>query len=137
MTAISRRDFVVTIAAAGGGLLLGCRVDGSRRVASAGATSASLDPTFAPNAFVRVGSDDVVTVILPQAEMGQGVYTSLPMLVAEELEVVLDRMRVEDAHGSDQLYANPNLRIQMTGSSSSIRAFTSRCAGRERLPGPC
>jgi len=72
---------------------------------------------------VRVGSDDVVTVILPQAEMGQGVYTSLPMLVAEELEVVLDRMRVEHAHGSDQLYANPNLRIQMTGSSSSVRAF--------------
>ena len=123
MTTISRRDFVVTFAAAGGGLLLGCRVDGSRRATSTGATSASADPAFAPNAFVRVGSDDVVTVILPQAEMGQGVYTSLPMLVAEELEVMLDRMRVEHAHGSDQLYANPNLRIQMTGSSSSIRAF--------------
>jgi isoquinoline 1-oxidoreductase subunit beta len=126
VTAVSRRDFVITVAGAGGGLLLGCRADGSRRGASPVATPATSDPAgaaFAPNAFVRVGADDVVTVILPQAEMGQGVYTSLPMLVAEELEVELDRIKVEHAIGSDRLYANPGLKFQATGGSTSVRAF--------------
>jgi CO/xanthine dehydrogenase Mo-binding subunit len=125
MPAVSRRDFVVTIAGSAGGLLLGCRVDGSRGASSA-ATSATSDPArpaFAPNAFVRVGTDGKVTAIVPQAEMGQGIYTSLPMLVAEELEVGLDQIAVELAPGDDRAYANPVLGFQMTGGSSSIRAF--------------
>jgi len=122
---VSRRDFVVVVAAAGGGLLLGCRVDGPSR-ASSGAAKSARDPdppAFAPNAFVRVGTDDVVTVTLPQAEMGQGIYTALPMLVAEELEIGLDRVRVEHAPGDDRIYANPGLGFQVTGGSTSVRAF--------------
>jgi CO/xanthine dehydrogenase Mo-binding subunit len=127
--AVSRRDFVVAIAGAGGGLLLGCRVEGSRSVASStetatsAETAASAPAAFAPNAFVRIGTDDSVTVILPQAEMGQGVYTALPMLVAEELGVGLDQVKVEHAPGDDRLYANPLLGFQVTGASSSVRGF--------------
>ena len=87
------------------------------RLASAG------PPAFAPNAFVRVGTDNVVTVMLPQAEMGQGILTALPMMVAEELEVGLDQVRVEHAPGDDRLYANPDLGFQATGGSTSVRAF--------------
>jgi isoquinoline 1-oxidoreductase beta subunit len=120
---VSRRDFVVAIAGAGGGLLLGCRVDGRRSVPAAAENAASAPPAFAPNAFVRVGTDDAVTVMLPQAEMGQGVYTALPMLVAEELEVGLDRVKVEHAPGDDRVYANPLIGFQVTGASSSVRGF--------------
>jgi isoquinoline 1-oxidoreductase subunit beta len=84
MRTLSRRRFVVAVVSAGGGLMLGCRFGESRGVASTGTASApaATPPAFAPNAFVRVGADNVVTVILPQAEMGQGVFTALPMLVA-------------------------------------------------------
>jgi isoquinoline 1-oxidoreductase beta subunit len=77
----------MTVVSASGGLLLGCRVTESRDSASTSSV------VFAPNAFVRVGVDNLVTVVLPQAEMGQGVSTALPMLVAEELEVGLDQRR--------------------------------------------
>ena len=122
---VSRRDFVRVMAAAGGGLLLACRVDGKSHH-TADSASGSMDggpPAFAPNAFVRVGTDDVVTIILPQAEMGQGVYTALPMLVAEELEIDLDRVKVEHALGDDRLYANPRFGFQATGGSTTTRAF--------------
>lgn len=124
MPALSRRTFVVTVATAGGGLLIGCRLDqqnaaASRAQSAPGAGAA----TFAANAFVRIGADNIVTVIVPQAEMGQGISTALPMLVAEELEVGLDQVRVEHAPGSDRVYANPLFGLQMTGASSSVRAF--------------
>ena len=61
--------------------------------------------------------------MLPQAEMGQGIYTALPMLVAEELEIGLDQVRVEHAPADDRVYANPLLGFQATGGSTSIRAF--------------
>jgi isoquinoline 1-oxidoreductase beta subunit len=61
--------------------------------------------------------------MLPQAEMGQGIYTALPMLVAEELEVGLDQVRVEHAPGDDRIYANPLIGFQATGGSTSVRAF--------------
>ena len=120
---VSRRDFVVVMGVAGGGLLLGCRVDAPDRAASANAAAAAGPPAFAPNAFVRVGTDDVVTVIVPQAEMGQGIATALPMMVAEELEVGLDQVRIEHARGDDRLYANPGLGFQVTGGSTSVRVF--------------
>ncbi len=69
-----------TSAMAGGGLLLACHIPLSRREAFSADGS-----NFAPNAFLRIGSDDSVTVIVNKSEMGQGVYTSLPMLIAEEL----------------------------------------------------
>jgi isoquinoline 1-oxidoreductase beta subunit len=119
MNTLSRRDFLTVSAAVGGGLLLGWRV-GSR---AAGDSAASTAPAFAPNAFVQIGSDGRIILIMPQVEMGQGVYTSLPMLIAEELQVGLDQVALEHAPPDDKLYANPYFHFQETGASSSVRAF--------------
>jgi isoquinoline 1-oxidoreductase subunit beta len=121
MTAVSRREFVAVMAATGGALLLGYRAEGAQRAASAaaGTTSAS----FAPNAFVRIAPDGGITLIMPQAEMGQGVYTSLSTLLAEELEVAPSQIRLEHAPPDNKLYANQFFGEQMTGASSSVRAF--------------
>ena len=79
---------------------------------------------FAPNAFVRIGSDGQVVLTMPQVEMGQGTYTSIPMLIAEELEVELAQVRLEHAPPDAKLYGNPLLAgVQVTGGSTSIRAF--------------
>jgi isoquinoline 1-oxidoreductase subunit beta len=79
--------------------------------------------TFAPNAFIRIDEQGVVTLIIPQVEMGQGVYTSLSMIVAEELDADWSRVRVEHAPANEKLYFNPMLSVQATGNSNSIRAF--------------
>jgi isoquinoline 1-oxidoreductase beta subunit len=78
---------------------------------------------FAPNAFIRIDRQGAVTLVMPMAEMGQGVYTSMAMLLAEEMEVGLDQVKLEHAPANDALYANAILRRQLTGMSSSIRAF--------------
>jgi CO/xanthine dehydrogenase Mo-binding subunit len=124
MTTVSRREFV-TILAAGGGLLLGYRAEGqgAGSTATTASTPGAIAPGFAPNAFIRIASDGSITLITPQAEMGQGTHTSMPMLLAEELEVALDQVRVEHAPPDDRLYGNPFFAIQMTGASSSVRAF--------------
>ena len=118
---VSRRDFVVAIATAGGGLLLGCRVDGRRSLAGSAETAGSAPAAFAPNAFVRIGTDGRITLIMNQVEMGQGMFTSIPMLIAEELEVGLDQVALEHAPPDDKLYGNPLVGFQMTGASSSVR----------------
>ena len=120
---VSRRDFVVVLASAGGGLLLGCRVGDRLQVKSSAAAAAPEPPLFAPNAFVGIDRDGRVTMISPQVEMGQGMYTSMPMLIAEELEVSLDQVRVEHAPPNDKLYANPLIGFQVTGGSTSVRAM--------------
>jgi isoquinoline 1-oxidoreductase beta subunit len=81
---LSRRTFLAAGAAAGGGLLLSVSLQALTRSAKAADVS-----TFAPNAFVRIGRDGQVTLIMHKVEMGQGTYTSMPMLLAEELEVDL------------------------------------------------
>ncbi len=121
MHAVSRRDFVTVLATAGGGLLLGWRAGEPSR--SAMTTAAAGPPAFVPNAFIRIGSDGRVTLIMNQVEMGQGTYTSMPMLLAEELEVGLDQVQLEHAPPNDTLYANPFFGDQETGGSSSVRAF--------------
>jgi len=125
MMTVSRRAFVTVLAAVGGGLLVGYRVGDERRVAKAtiGSASAATPPGFAPNAFIRIGPDGGITLIMPQVEMGQGTYTSMPMLLAEELEVVPDQIRLEHAPPDNKLYANQFFGEQMTGASSSVRAF--------------
>src|SRR6266702_5365951 len=84
---LSRRQFLSASAALGGGLLIGFRT-GAAHTAE-GAT------TFTPNAFIRIGSDGQIVLTMPYVEMGQGTYTSIPMLIAEELEVDLKQIRLE------------------------------------------
>jgi len=122
MNTVSRRDFVVTLTATGGGLLLGCRVgDWSGATSAAAATAAPR--SFVPNAFIRIDTRGRVTLVMNQVEMGQGTYTSMPMLLAEELEVGLDQVQLEHAPPDDKLYANPFFGDQETGGSSSVRGF--------------
>jgi isoquinoline 1-oxidoreductase beta subunit len=116
---VSRRTFLVTSAAAGGGLLLGFHLP---RLVGAKAEAASAD-NFAPNAFIRLRPDDSVTLVMPQVEMGQGTYTSMSMLIAEELEVDLAQVSVEAAPPDDKLYANSLLGFQVTGGSTSVMAW--------------
>ena len=77
---------------------------------------------FAPNAFIRIGRDGQIVLTMPYVEMGQGTYTSIPMLIAEELEVDLKQVRLEHAPPNEKLYANPLARgVQATGNSNAIR----------------
>ncbi len=78
---------------------------------------------FAPNAFIRIQGDGSVTLVMPQVEMGQGVYTSIAMIMAEELDADFARLTLEHAPPDEAHYANPMLGVQATGNSNSIRAF--------------
>jgi isoquinoline 1-oxidoreductase beta subunit len=78
---------------------------------------------FAPNAFIRINSAGETTLVMPQVEMGQGVYTSIPMILAEELDADFSQVSLLHAPPSDKLYGNPTFGLQVTGNSNSIRAF--------------
>jgi isoquinoline 1-oxidoreductase beta subunit len=117
-TAVSRRAFLQVGLAAGGGLLIGMSLPGGSGVAEAA------DPVrFSPNAFIRIEGDGRVILTMPYVEMGQGTYTSIPMLIAEELEVDLTQVQLEHAPPNEKLYGNPALGgVQATGGSSTTRA---------------
>ncbi len=76
---------------------------------------------FEPNAFVQIDNTGKVTLVIPKVEMGQGVYTSIPMLIAEELEVPLDSVVIDHAPPNEKLFMDPLLGGQLTGGSTSIR----------------
>ena len=78
---------------------------------------------FAPNAFIRIDPAGKTTLVMPQVEMGQGVYTSVAMILAEELDADYQQIVLEHAPPNDKLYGNPTFGIQVTGNSNSIRAF--------------
>jgi isoquinoline 1-oxidoreductase subunit beta len=78
---------------------------------------------FAPNAFIRIDEAGHTTLVMPQVEMGQGVYTSIPMILAEELDADFAQVTLEHAPPSDKLYGNPMFGIQATGNSNSVRAW--------------
>src|SRR5438132_7473644 len=112
---LSRRQFLSASAALGGGLLIGFRTGAAHTAESAAGA------TFTPNAFIRIGGDGQVVLTMPYVEMGQGTYTSIPMLIAEELEVSLKQVRLEHAPPNEKLYANPLLGVQATGNSNAMR----------------
>src|SRR5712672_3998284 len=115
---LSRRSFLQAGAAAGGGLMLSL----SLPLANGEAEAADADG-FAPNAFIRIVGDGRIVLTMPYVEMGQGTYTSIPMLIAEELEVDLKQVRLEHAPPNAKLYGNPLLGgDQATGNSNAIRA---------------
>lgn len=115
--AINRRDFLKTTAAGGTALVIGFYWPAPGELAAAEGTAAS----FAPNAWLRIDTAGLVTVIVDRSEMGQGVMTSLPMLLAEELEADWSKVRIESAP-AEPVYANRIFEIQATGGSTSIRA---------------
>ena len=81
------------------------------------------DSQFVANAFIRIDETGKTTLVIPQAEMGQGVYTAIAMILAEELDADLAQVVLEHAPPSDKLYGNPIFGVQVTGNSNSIRAF--------------
>ncbi len=111
---ISRRDFLKAGALLGGGLVLGVSIP-----SAAPAAKQAPKAQAALNAFVRIGTDDIVTIVVNHSEMGQGVYTSLPMLVNEELEADWAKVRLEAAP-VDPAYNHTAFGMQMTGGSSSV-----------------
>jgi isoquinoline 1-oxidoreductase beta subunit len=78
---------------------------------------------FAPNAFIRIDKMGKVTLVMPQVEMGQGIYTAVAMILAEELDADFSQVTLEHAPPNDKLYGNPTFGIQVTGNSNSVRAF--------------
>ncbi|MDR5753476.1 MULTISPECIES: xanthine dehydrogenase family protein molybdopterin-binding subunit [unclassified Caballeronia] len=129
---LTRRTFLkfgVSVgAAAGGGLLLGFSFSaagqpapGAKSVVSGDGNEAPQEGVFQPNAFVQIDRAGKVTLVIPKVEMGQGVYTSIPMLIAEELEVPLDSVTVAHAPPNEKLFTDPLLGGQLTGGSTSIR----------------
>jgi isoquinoline 1-oxidoreductase subunit beta len=115
---LSRRTFLQAGAAAGGGLMLSLRLP----FANGDAEAAAADG-FAPNAFIRIEGDGRIVLTMPYVEMGQGTYTSIPMLIAEELEVDLKQVRLEHAPPNEKLYGNPLIGgVQATGNSNAVRA---------------
>jgi isoquinoline 1-oxidoreductase beta subunit len=87
------------------------------------------DGQFAPNAFIRIDNAGKTTLVIPQAEMGQGVYTAIAMILAEELDADYAQVVIKHAPASDKLYANPLFGIQVTGNSNSIRSFWDKLRG--------
>jgi isoquinoline 1-oxidoreductase subunit beta len=78
---------------------------------------------FAPNAFIRIDPAGKTTLVMPQVEMGQGIYTAVAMVLAEELDADFSSIVLEHAPANEKLYANPAFGIQATGGSTSLRAF--------------
>jgi isoquinoline 1-oxidoreductase subunit beta len=78
---------------------------------------------FAPNGFIRIDKQGVTTLVMPQTEMGQGIYTAVAMILAEELDAEYSTIVLEHAPANEKLYANPIFGIQATGGSTSVRAF--------------
>jgi isoquinoline 1-oxidoreductase subunit beta len=116
----SRRHFLKlsVTAALGGGLALGFGLPVRGEIRD----NLTADAPFAPNAFLRIDRTGKVTIVMPFIEMGQGTYTSIPMLIAEELDVDVDKVAIEHSPPDDKVYVNPLIGVQMTGGSTAVRA---------------
>jgi isoquinoline 1-oxidoreductase subunit beta len=113
---LTRRQLLA--AGAAGGLLLSFHLP--VRGKAHGARAAE---PFAPNAFIRIEPSGRTTLVMPQVEMGQGIYTAIALILAEELDADLSQVTLEHAPPNDALYGNPILKLQATGGSTSVRAF--------------
>jgi isoquinoline 1-oxidoreductase subunit beta len=81
------------------------------------------DGKFAPNAFIRIDAEGATTLVMPQVEMGQGIYTAISTILAEELDADWSQVKLQHAPANEKLYGNPIFVIQATGGSTSVRAF--------------
>lgn len=114
---LTRRDFLKVSAASGGGMLVSMSLPSAMA-----ARKKSAADGLAPNAWLHIGNDDVITIQVASAEMGQGIMTGISMLIAEELDADWDTIRAEFAPASKDYY-NPLMRRQATGGSTAIRGF--------------
>ncbi len=120
---LSRRDLLKASAASAAGLFVSFHVPTIARAAAAAAAKAPNPPPLPPaNAFVRVAPDDSVTVVLAHSEMGQGIWTGLAILIAEELDCDWKKVRCEHAPANTAIYGSPSMHMQMTGGSTSTRS---------------
>ena len=117
-TGITRRGFVLGATSSMAGLVLSFHVPVPAARASQGVPAPPLPPA---NAFVRIAPDDTVTVVLAHSEMGQGIWTSLAMLIAEELECDWAKVRSEHAPTVAAIYGIPGVGMQLTGGSTTTR----------------
>lgn len=108
-----RRQFLKTTALAGGGLLIGFHIPSFGKL-----SAIPVATDFIPNAFIRIGTDDIVTVIVNHSEMGQGSYTALPMMLADELDADWSKVKYESAP-VDAVYNHPMFGMMATGGSTS------------------
>ncbi|HEY7377394.1 MAG TPA: xanthine dehydrogenase family protein molybdopterin-binding subunit [Steroidobacteraceae bacterium] len=120
MSAIDRgrRRFLLTSAGTTAGLVIAFQVPLAARLVRAQEASPAQHPLPPPNAFLQIHPNEEVTILLAHSEMGQGVWTTLPMLIAEELDCDWSQVRVEHAPAA-AVYAHTLLGLQMTGGSTS------------------
>lgn len=118
---MNRREFLRTSVLMGGGFALAVMLPRTGAAQKRGAPSPEPAEEFRPNAWVRITPDDTVTIVVDKSEMGQGVMTAMPMLIAEELDADWSRLRLEQAP-ADRAYFNPMLNMQATGGSTSVPA---------------
>ena len=122
---LSRREFLKISGALGGGLLIGLYLPGCKQDTPATQTAtptASTDAEFEPNVWITLSPDDSVTIRVGSSEMGQGVMTALPMLIAEELDADWSKVKAEFAP-VNPAFANPIFGRQATGGSTAIRGY--------------
>ena len=119
---ISRRTFLKATALVAGGLVIAFAIPQAKRFLMPGADKAPASPDAAklpaPNAFLRIGTDNSITVMLAHSEMGQSIWTTLPMLIAEELDADWSTIKVEHASAAPE-YVHTAYGIQITGGSST------------------
>jgi isoquinoline 1-oxidoreductase beta subunit len=120
----SRRSFLKASAALGGGLLIGFHLPAFARQLDVEPSlkEGATQPAFEPNAWIRIGTDDQVTLMVASSEMGQGVMTAIPMLAAEELDADWSKVHAEFAPANKDYY-NPIIGQQLTGGSTAVRGF--------------
>ena len=118
INAVSRRGFLKGGAVLCGGLVVAFVIPGGHRFALGAENQGNV---FAPNAFLRIGNDNSVTVLLGHSEMGQGIWTGLTMLIAEELDADWSKIRVVHSPASAADYGMAGFGgMQITGGSTSI-----------------
>lgn len=119
-SALSRRSFLITVGSAGIAVAFGGLTD-----SALGATMApTAEGDFQPNAWVNIAADDTVSIISPASEMGQGIMTTLPLLIAEDMDADWDKVRIVQAPSDAKKYGNPGFYgVQLTGGSESTRGY--------------
>lgn len=113
---ISRRSFLKASAFIAGGLVIAFAIPQAKRFMSKSGTAG--EQGFVPNAFLHIGNDDSITVLLAHSEMGQSIWTTLPMLIAEELDVELTKITIKHAPAAP-VYAHTAYGLQITGGSTT------------------